>query len=86
MIKHIIIMGAKMTLDQCECNHDYKISSITLGSDAAKERFESLGIIVGAILTPLCISPKKATMSVQVNQTLVAMRSEEAKHIKVESF
>lgn len=82
---YLIIMGTKMTLDKCQYNHTYKVVAINLNNAAIKDRFTSLGIIVGADLTLLYASPNKATLSIQVGQALIALRLEEAKHIKVEA-
>ncbi|MGX2970800.1 FeoA family protein [Helicobacter sp. T3_23-1059] len=72
------------TLDKCKPNHCYKISSIHFPSSAIKERLASFGVVRGALCTMLCIAPNKSTLSIQVNQTLVALREEEARLICVE--
>lgn len=73
-----------ITLDDCKPNHCYKITSIHFTNQAIKERLASFGIVRGALCTILCATPNKATLSIQVNQTLVALRQEEAKLIFVE--
>ena len=73
-----------ITLDECKPNHCYKITSIHFTNQAIKERLASFGVVRGALCTILCAAPNKATLSIQVNQTLVALRGEEAKLIFVE--
>lgn len=73
-----------ITLDECKPNQCYKITSIHFTNQAIKERLASFGVVRGALCTILCAAPNKATLSIQVNQTLVALRGEEAKLIFVE--
>lgn len=73
-----------MKLDTCEHNRSYKVTAINLEDIVAKERLASLGIVIGAGITSLQTSAKKATISVQVHQTIIALRSEEARQIEVE--
>lgn len=73
-----------ITLDECKPNHCYKITSIHFTNQAIKERLASFGVVRGALCTILCAAPNKATLSIQVNQMLVALRGEEAKLIFVE--
>lgn len=72
-----------MRLDECQCNHPYTITRILIGDIVAQDRFSSLGLVVGAKITPLYVSAKRATISIQVGQTLIALRSEEARQIEV---
>lgn len=73
-----------MKLDTCEYNRSYKVAAINVEDIVAKERLASLGIVIGALITSLQTSAKKATISVQVHQTIIALRSEEARQIEVE--
>ncbi|MDL0079496.1 MULTISPECIES: FeoA family protein [Helicobacter] len=73
-----------MNLDACAYNHSYKVTAINLEDSIAKERLASLGIVAGVIITILQTSAKKATISVQVHQTIIALRNEEARQIQVE--
>lgn len=73
-----------MKLDTCKYNCSYKVTAINVEDIVAKERLASLGIVIGALITSLQTSAKKATISVQVHQTIIALRSEEARQIEVE--
>lgn len=72
------------TLDKCTPNQCYKIYSIKFTSKAIKERLASFGVVSGALCTMLYAAPSKSTLSIQVNQTLIALRQEEAQLICVE--
>lgn len=72
-----------MTLDECQCDKSYCITKIHINDTLAQERLNSLGLVIGTPITPLCTSAKGATISIQANQTLIALRSEEAKQIEV---
>ncbi|PAF41481.1 FeoA family protein [Helicobacter sp. 11S03491-1] len=73
-----------MTLDQCQKGEPYKIKSIHFCDDALRNRFISFGITQDAIVTLLYASTKKSTLAVIINQSQIALRDYEAKHIQVE--
>ncbi len=73
-----------MTLNQCQKQHDYAITSVILPNESTKERFASLGLVDGAHFRLLYTSLNDLTFSIQLNCALVALRKEEAELINVE--
>ncbi len=73
-----------MTLNQCQKEHNYTITSIILPDETTRERFVSLGLVDGAHFKLLYTSLNDSTFSIQVNCALVALRKEEAELISVQ--
>jgi len=74
-----------MTLDKVDIGKEVIITNIT-ANDELKKRFYSFGIIEGAIIKIEAVSLKKNTLEINVDDTLIALRIDEAKTIKVKSI
>jgi ferrous iron transport protein A len=72
-----------MKLSNLHINQTAIVLNITC-NDELKKRFYSFGIIKGAIITITNISLTKNTMEINVEDTSIAIRIQEAKTIFVE--
>jgi len=77
---------SSLTLDKCKKNKPYIITSIALNDNSTKARFASLGISKGMCFRLLYTSLKDATLSIQINQSLIALRNDEAMFIGVQAL
>ncbi|AFI04501.1 FeoA family protein [Helicobacter cetorum] len=67
-----------MTLNEAQKNQKYEITEITHCDEALKKRFLSFGIFKGVKCTLLHHSMQKATLSIAINYTQIALRVHEA--------
>ena len=74
-----------MTLDQVKIGQKFLIKDIT-ANDELKKRFYSFGIIKGANVKLEAMSLKKNTLEINVEDTLIALRIDEAKTIKIKNL
>ena len=72
-----------MKLSEIPLNKDAKIIKVKC-SDDLKQRFYSFGIIKGATVFIEAVSLAKNTMEINVEDTSIGIRVEEAKTIEVE--
>lgn len=70
------------TLDRLSVNESAVIASIEASPDL-KERFFSFGVRRGATLKVKAFSLAGSTIEIEVGGTMIALRNEEAKSIKV---
>jgi len=74
-----------MTLDQVKIGQKFLIKDIT-ANDELKKRFYSFGIIKGANVKLEAMSLKKNTLEINIEDTLIALRIDEAKTIKIKNL
>jgi len=67
-------VGQKATIKKIECNNDLK------------QRFYSFGIIRGAMIEVEKVSLAKNTIEINIEDTSIGLRLEEAKTIEVEQI
>lgn len=72
-----------LTLDECEKSSILKVVRLN-AKDELKQRLISFGILKGAMLEVLEYAPTKSTMKLRVEQTIIALRTSEAKLIEVQ--
>ena len=48
-----------------------------------RRRLLDLGLVKGAKITPVLVSPSKDPRAFEIRGTLIAIRKEDAKHIKI---
>ena len=70
------------TLDHLHVNDSATIVCINADEDL-KRRFNSFNIRRGSLLKVKAISIKKSTIEIEVGGTMIALRNDEAKSIKV---
>ncbi|NLC27391.1 MAG: ferrous iron transport protein A [Campylobacteraceae bacterium] len=70
------------TLDKLSVNESAVIASID-ASEELKKRFFSFGMRRGATLKVKALSLARSTIEIEVGGTMIALRNEEAKTIKV---
>ena len=74
-----------MTLDQVKIGQKFLIKDIT-ANEELKKRFYSFGIIKGANVKLEAMSLKKNILEINVEDTLIALRIDEAKTIKIKNL
>lgn len=79
-------MTNAITLDSVGSDTSIKVMSVSHADSALYERLNSLGIVSGAELKVLQVSPFGGPIAVKVLGSTVSMRRSEAKHIFVHSI
>lgn len=74
-----------MNLSELSNNDKAVIKKLSCGDDL-KQRLHSFGVMKNCELTVENISFSKNTMSIEVENTSIALRMEEAKYIEVEKI
>ncbi|PHS57514.1 MAG: iron transporter [Sulfurimonas sp.] len=70
-----------------DCKKACKVRVLKLNANPElKQRFISFGIMKGAELEVLEYAPRKSTIEVKVDKTIIALRAQEAKLIEVEKI
>ena len=75
-------MKNTFSLDTVELNKPVIVTDI-LCDNHSKRRFFDLGIIKGTLITPLFRSPFSDPTAYEINNTVIAIRKEDANLIKV---
>ena len=75
-------MKNTFSLDTVELNKPVIVTDI-LCDNHSKRRFLDLGIIKGTLITPLFRSPFSDPTAYKINNTVIAIRKEDANLIKV---
>ena len=75
-------MKNTFSLDTVELNKPVIVTDI-LCDNHSKRRFLDLGIIKGTLITPLFRSPFSDPTAYEINNTVIAIRKEDANLIKV---
>ena len=76
------ILKNTFSLDTVELNKPVIVTDI-LCDNHSKRRFLDLGIIKGTLITPLFRSPFSDPTAYEINNTVIAIRKEDANLIKV---
>ena len=76
------ILKNTFSLDTVELNKPVIVTDI-LCDNHSKRRFLDLGIIKGTLITPLFRSPFSDPTAYEINNTVIAIRKEDASLIKV---
>jgi len=71
-----------ISLNHLELNKTGEVEEI-LCDTHSKRRFLDLGIIKGTLITPLYRSPFSDPTAYEINNTVIAIREDDAKFIKV---
>jgi len=74
-----------MRLDKVKIGQKFLIKDI-IANEELKKRFYSFGIIKGANVKLEAMSLKKNTLEINVEDTLIALRIDEAKTIKIKNL
>ena len=77
-----IILKNTFSLDTVDLNKPVIVTDI-LCDNHSKRRFLDLGIIKGTLITPLFRSPFSDPTAYEINNTVIAIRKEDASLIKV---
>ena len=75
-------MKKLISLNHLKLNKTGKVQEI-LCDTHSKRRFLDLGIIKGTLITPLYRSPFSDPTAYEINNTVIAIREDDAKFIKV---
>lgn len=70
-------------LNQLPLNKSEKINKIECG-EGIKRRLLDMGLVKGTEITPILISPSGDPRAFLVRGTIIAIREEDAKNIKIE--
>ena len=72
----------KTSLDTIKLNTSVKIKSLNC-TGSLKRRLLDFGLVEGAIITPVLLSPAGELTAYEVRGTIIAIRMEDAKNIYV---
>lgn len=72
----------KTSLDTVKLNTSVKIKSLKC-TDSLRRRLLDLGLVEGAIITPVLLSPAGELIAYEVRGTIIAIRIEDTKNIYV---
>lgn len=78
-------MKQRLYLNNLDLNKNCKVIDI-LCDKHSKRRFLDLGIINGTLIKPLFRSPFSDPTAYEINNTVIAIRNEDAKKILVEKI
>ena len=71
----------KYTLDKIKLEQDAYIDAIT--DDKSRSRLMDLGFIKGSVITPVFTSPSRDPVAYRINNSIIALRNEEARYVEV---